>query len=154
MMIFVMTSIFTLSVTVLSGVTADLYRKNNICNHKVDLTTPICGKYPLSPRYAYDKATNSCVMFIPERCGSKNDNNFRTRKERFEKCLKSSACLRPKKLIIPGIGKYYSYDTRIDSCKRVLSIWYTKFWPNDNIFKKLSECQNECTPHYKYRGNF
>uniref|UniRef100_A0A023G9U3 Putative tick kunitz 1 n=1 Tax=Amblyomma triste TaxID=251400 RepID=A0A023G9U3_AMBTT len=117
------------------------------CNLTGNLVGTDCsGDIPVG-RYTYNKYTKKCEYFVPLSCSEKpNENNFPTRKECFETCMRTSACLLPERGRRIGLFSAFTYNIKDDICKSIKYTIGKDFWPKYNKFETEEQCRSECTP--------
>ncbi|XP_055956010.1 actinia tenebrosa protease inhibitors [Patella vulgata] len=94
------------------------------------------------PRFFYNQTAKACEEFQYSGCEA-NDNNFRTLWDCEERCLAAhSIChLEPEKGICDGKVPRFYYDP---SKKKCLKFFYGGCEGNENNFKELQDCEEEC----------
>uniref|UniRef100_A0A131Z7L4 Tissue factor pathway inhibitor n=1 Tax=Rhipicephalus appendiculatus TaxID=34631 RepID=A0A131Z7L4_RHIAP len=99
-------------------------------------------------RFGYNPRTGKCEKFRYSSC-KENKNNFLTRKECLGVCAKESPCLYRTKYHTSRFYTSFFYSANSDECKKTKTYLYKyNVWPNDNRFRKLSDCIKECMPNY------
>uniref|UniRef100_A0A023G0X6 Putative monolaris n=1 Tax=Amblyomma parvum TaxID=251391 RepID=A0A023G0X6_AMBPA len=120
----------------------------NDCNGEVRLVGKHCGHPALQWRYFYNRTTQKCVLFIPEKCDNNFDqgNNFPNREVCMKMCMKKSPCLKPKKGKANGTIEGYTYYASVDHCYSTKYGRRAKFGAAENRFPTEKACYDECAP--------
>uniref|UniRef100_G3MQ29 BPTI/Kunitz inhibitor domain-containing protein n=1 Tax=Amblyomma maculatum TaxID=34609 RepID=G3MQ29_AMBMU len=117
----------------------------NVCEMEKNLNGIHCGRPFFERRAYYDKTNNTCVLFVPLRCGDTKGNNFASRQDCFKTCIPNSPCLKER----PGIKngtKGYTYAPKFGVCASVYYGEKAKYWPLYNRFRTEKECRQKCAP--------
>uniref|UniRef100_A0A023FXQ2 Putative kunitz domain protein n=1 Tax=Amblyomma parvum TaxID=251391 RepID=A0A023FXQ2_AMBPA len=122
-------------------------RSPEVCNREASLVGKFCNPFH-ERRYFYNRTISRCVLFIPERCDADPDegNNFGTRKDCMETCMKSSPCLKPRWGTENGTVDGYTYYPNRDFCFPTNYKSKRRFWPERNKFLTEKECYDNCAP--------
>ncbi|KAK6178076.1 hypothetical protein SNE40_012908 [Patella caerulea] len=102
------------------------------------------------PRFFYNQTTKACEEFQYSGC-EPNDNNFRSLYGCEAKCLAThSIChLEPEEGRCDGKIQRFYYDPNTKKC---LNFFYGGCEGNENNFKELQDCEDECASKNKPVG--